>query len=208
MHCPPIRRGASKELKRRYTCLLNKHRRRYYALLKKYKILEEKCTPHKEVGTPEQIIRDARKFLPEEHLLFLESQMFLRNRPGTGNRFSRKFMDLMVKYYKRSGAGYRYLRTIFTIPSVQTVQKYVAKSIDSLNEEVLADSREDCEVGRDSAFTSDKEKAENICQGSSSNDAPSKVSTQNVEYENSADHCDSEESSLEEMEVEEGEPKS
>ncbi|XP_045135050.1 uncharacterized protein LOC123518347 [Portunus trituberculatus] len=210
MHCPTLYRGANKELKRKYTYLLNKHRQRYYALLKKYKILEEKYTPLKDVGTPEQIIRDSRKFLSEEHLLFLESQMFLRNRPGTGNRFSRKFMNLMVKYYKRSGAGYRYLRTIFTIPSMKTVQKYVAKSIDSWNEDALAGSREDCEASCDEVYSSDKKKTENICQDSGSNEAPSKASesAQNVEYEdNSANHHDSDESTLEEMEVE-GESKS
>ncbi|KAK8388177.1 hypothetical protein O3P69_020213 [Scylla paramamosain] len=211
MHCPTLYRGANKELKRKYTYLLNKHRQRYYALLKKYKILEEKYTPLKDVGTPEQIIRDARKFLSEEHLLFLESQMFLRNRPGTGNRFSRKFMNLMLKYYKRSGAGYRYLRTIFTIPSMKTIQKYVAKSIDSWNEDALAGSREDCEAGSDEVYSSHKKKAEDICQDSSSNETPSKAnaSAQSVEYEdNSANHCDSEESSLEGMEVEESEHKS
>lgn len=202
MSCPTIYKGANKELKRKYLYLLNKHRQRYYALLKKYKTLEEKYTPTKDVGTPEQIIRDARKILSEEHLLFLESQMFLKNRPGTGNRFSRKFMNLMVKYYKRSGAGYRYLRTIFTIPSMKTVQKYIQKSVESWNEDALAaDSKEDREEGKDEADSSNKKENENTCQDSSPNETPSKANA-------SDNHSESEASSLEEMEVEEGDQKS
>ncbi|MPC18408.1 hypothetical protein E2C01_011290 [Portunus trituberculatus] len=69
----------------------------------------------------------------------------------------------------------------------------------------LKRSREDCEASCDEVYSSDKKKTENICQDSGSNEAPSKASesAQNVEYEdNSANHHDSDESTLEEMEVE------
>ncbi|XP_053630803.2 uncharacterized protein [Cherax quadricarinatus] len=128
MHPSPYK-SANRELKMKYARLLNKHRQRYHLLLKKYKALENKFAVVEDAGTPEQVIRDARNFLSEEHVLFLESQMFLRNRPGTGNRFSKKFMGLMIEYYKRSAAGYRFLRTIFTIPSVKTVQKWLSKPL-------------------------------------------------------------------------------
>lgn len=96
-------------------------------LLKKYKTLEEKYCEVGDIGTPQQLIRDARKYLSEEHCLFFESQMFLRNRNGTGNRFSRKFMDLMMEYYQRSLAGYKYMRTVFTLPYPQTIVNYMKK---------------------------------------------------------------------------------
>lgn len=99
-------------------------------LLKKYTALQQTCTELSEPGTPQQFIKNAHKFLSKEHVLFLESQMFLRNRAGSGNRFSRNFMKLMIEYYKRSPAGYRYLKTIFTIPSVPTVQKWMNRSFE------------------------------------------------------------------------------
>lgn len=128
-------RSSNKELKIKYHRLLNKHRQRYHLLLKKYTALESKFAVVEDAGTPEQVIRDARNFLTEEHVLFLESQMFLKNRPGTGNRFSKKFMRLMLEYYKRSPAGYRFLRTIFTIPSTKTVQKWLNRPLYIKNEE-------------------------------------------------------------------------
>ncbi|XP_071539681.1 uncharacterized protein [Panulirus ornatus] len=133
-HIPPYK-SANKELKKKYARLLNKHRQRYHLLLKKYKTLESKFAVVEDAGTPEQVIRDAKNFLSDEHVLFLESQMFLRNRPGTGNRFSKRFMRLMIEYYKRSAAGYRFLRTIFTIPSVKTVQKWLNKPLNIREEE-------------------------------------------------------------------------
>lgn len=99
-------------------------------LLKKYTALQQTCAELSEPGTPQQFIKNAHKFLSKEHVLFLESQMFLRNRAGSGNRFSRNFMKLMIEYYKRSPAGYRYLKTIFTIPSVPTVQKWMNRSFE------------------------------------------------------------------------------
>ncbi|XP_045593962.1 uncharacterized protein [Procambarus clarkii] len=134
IHQSPYK-SANRELKKKYSRLLNKHRQRYHLLLKKYKALENKFAVVEDAGTPEQVIRDARNFLSEEHVLFLESQMFLRNRPGTGNRFSKKFMRLMIEYYKRSAAGYRFLRTIFTIPSVKTVQKWLSKPLNIREDE-------------------------------------------------------------------------
>lgn len=133
-HIPPYK-SANKELKKKYARLLNKHRQRYHLLLKKYKTLESRFAVVEDAGTPEQVIRDAKNFLSDEHVLFLESQMFLRNRPGTGNRFSKRFMRLMIEYYKRSAAGYRFLRTIFTIPSVKTVQKWLNKPLNIREEE-------------------------------------------------------------------------
>lgn len=123
-----------KGLKERYKRLLNKHRQRYYLLLKKYRNLEKKYHVVEDAGSREQVVRDARKYLSDEHLLFMESQMFLRNRTGKGNRFSKKFIRLMIKLYERSAAGYRYLRSIFTIPSVKTVQKWQNRLFDLLDE--------------------------------------------------------------------------
>ena len=120
-------------------------------LLKKYKTLEEKFSAIKDVGTPQQVIRDARKYLSEDLALFFESQMFLRNRRGSGNRFSKKFMKLMIDYYNRSAAGYKFLRTIFTVPSVATIHKWLSKPIEITNvdEDTHGDSNEDSETGNE-----------------------------------------------------------
>ncbi|XP_063613506.1 uncharacterized protein LOC134786780 [Penaeus indicus] len=131
---PKCYETTKKGLKERYKRLLNKHRQRYYLLLKKYRSLEKKYHVVEDAGSREQVVRDARKYLSDEHLLFMESQMFLRNRTGKGNRFSKKFIRLMIKLYERSAAGYRYLRSIFTIPSVKTVQKWQNRLFDLLDE--------------------------------------------------------------------------
>ncbi|XP_042893501.1 uncharacterized protein LOC122267528 [Penaeus japonicus] len=139
---------AKQRLKDRYKQLLNKHRQRYCKLLRKYKALEKRCQLSDYVGTREQIVKDAKKYLPEEHVLFLESQMFLRNRTGTGNRFSKKFLRFMMSLYDRSSAGYRFLRTLFTIPTIKTIQKWQSRPYDILDEsqkdplELIVDTRE------------------------------------------------------------------
>lgn len=139
---------AKQNLKDRYKQLLNKHRQRYCQLLRKYKSLEKKCHLSHYIGTREQIVRDAKKYLAEEHILFLESQMFLRNRTGTGNRFSKKFIRFMMSLYERSSAGYKFLRTIFTIPSIKTIHKWQSRPYDILEEsqkdplELIVDTRE------------------------------------------------------------------
>ncbi|XP_047496431.1 cell surface glycoprotein 1-like [Penaeus chinensis] len=139
---------AKHRLKDRYKQLLNKHRQRYCQLLRKYKSLERKCHLSHYIGTREQIVRDAKRYLAEEHILFLESQMFLRNRTGTGNRFSKKFIRFMMSLYERSSAGYKFLRTIFTIPSIKTIHKWQSRPYDILEEsqkdplEIIVDTRE------------------------------------------------------------------
>ncbi|KAK3891178.1 hypothetical protein Pcinc_004967, partial [Petrolisthes cinctipes] len=171
--------SSCRELKKRYLRLLNKHRRRYHLLLKKYKTMQTKVLEselEKNVkGSPQQVIKDASKYLSHEHRLFFESQMFLRNKSGgmgnesrgmgnrsvgtenernetenesigmennnggvtenksggagNGNRFSPQLMELMISYYRRSPAGYRFLRTIFTIPSITTVHKWMYRPL-------------------------------------------------------------------------------
>lgn len=104
--------------------MLSKHSQKYNGLLKKYRHLERTCDIVEDAGSREQILRDAKKFLSEEHAMFLESQMFLKNRAGKGNRFSKKFLKYVIGLYERSPAGYRFLRTIFTMPSVRTIHKW------------------------------------------------------------------------------------
>ncbi|XP_069987090.1 uncharacterized protein [Penaeus vannamei] len=116
------------QLKRRYSRLLNKHSQKYNGLLKKYRNLERTYNIVEDAGSREQIIRDAKKFLSEEHAMFLESQLFLKNRAGKGNRFSKKFLKYVIGIYERSPAGYRFLRTIFTMPSVRTIHKWQNRS--------------------------------------------------------------------------------
>ncbi|XP_037782889.1 mucin-17-like [Penaeus monodon] len=112
------------QLKKKYNRLLSKHSQKYNGLLKKYRHLERTCDIVEDAGSREQILRDAKKFLSEEHAMFLESQMFLKNRAGKGNRFSKKFLKYVIGLYERSPAGYRFLRTIFTMPSVRTIHKW------------------------------------------------------------------------------------
>lgn len=119
----------------------------------------------------------------------------------------------MIEYYRRSAAGYRFLRTIFTIPSVHTIQKWLNKPIEfkNLDEDAHGDSREDSDTGNDEeAYPPRKRKSNNICQDSDSYEkfSHTKVSAQNLENEdNSADEYDSEESGLDETEAEEAEHK-
>ncbi|XP_042210583.1 uncharacterized protein LOC121858313 isoform X2 [Homarus americanus] len=218
-------KSANKELKKKYARLLNKHRQRYHLLLKKYKSLESKFAVVEDAGTPEQVIRDAKNFLSEEHVLFLESQMFLRNRPGTGNRFSKKFMKLMIEYYKRSAAGYRFLRTIFTIPSVKTVQKWLSKPL-QIREEKESDPLAITSQRRESGTRNEREssveasgsglrKHQSVSKGehgsgdrrgySSTKFSKGRLTPDESDMEEgSSEEYDSEESGLEEMEDEEG----
>ncbi|XP_042893729.1 uncharacterized protein LOC122267686 isoform X2 [Penaeus japonicus] len=125
------------EMKKRYNRLLNKHSQRYNGLLKKYKNLERTCNVTKDAGSREQIIRDAKKFLSEDHAMFLESQMFLKNRAGKGNRFSKKFLKYVIGIYEQSPAGYKFLRTIFTLPSIRTIHKWQSRSYQNVEENLV-----------------------------------------------------------------------
>lgn len=183
--------------------------------------MESKFAVVEDAGTPEQVIRDAKNFLSDEHVLFLESQMFLRNRPGTGNRFSKKFMKLMIEYYKRSAAGYRFLRTIFTIPSVKTVQKWLNKPL-NIREEVerdplaipmqrseieTANNREDSVRASGSGLrklqntaNSEHGSEETECYSSSKYPQGRSTPEESDMEEGSSEEYESEESGLEEME--------
>lgn len=121
--------SVNRVLKKRYVQRLHKHQHRYHMLLKKYTALERKVALKEDIGTPKQIMRDAKKYLSEEQILFLESQMILKNRPRRGNRFTKKFMRLLLEYYRRSKAGYKFLKTIFTLPSVKTLQNWLNRPL-------------------------------------------------------------------------------
>lgn len=193
LHIVPSYKSANKELKRKYGRLLKKHRYRYHMLLKKYRALEQKCSTMCEPGTPQQFIKDAHRFLSEEHVLFLESQMFLKNRPGTGNRFSRKFMKLMIEFYKRSAAGYRYLKTIFTLPSVSTVMKWLHKPLE------LGDVERDAHGGQSNDEANPPRKSKVNRASHNSNTSPKsskrKRTIQNLENGGSLSDSDSSEES-------------
>ncbi|XP_050733506.1 uncharacterized protein LOC127007042 [Eriocheir sinensis] len=194
LHITPSYKSANKELKVKYARLLKKHRYRYHMLLKKYTALQQTCAELSEPGTPQQFIKDAHKFLSKEHVLFLESQMFLRNRAGSGNRFSRNFMKLMIEYYKRSPAGYRYLKTIFTVPSVPTVQKWMNRSFEF--GDLYGNAPED---NSNEADPPPKSKVSDTSQNSNSNQkkVSKKKTVENMECEEgSSDSDNSEDCSL------------
>lgn len=187
VHITPSYKSANRELKIKYTRLLQKHRYRYHLLLKKYTALQEKLAALSEPGTPQQFIKDAHKFLSKEHALFLESQMFLRNRTGSGNRFSRNFMKLMIEYYKRSPAGYRFLKTIFTIPTVPTVQKWMNRPFEF--GDLQEGAHEDNRIHESSPPP--KSKVSNASQNSNSEPESSKRSAADLNKECEGDSSDS-----------------
>ena len=110
-------------MKLQHARLIGKHRTRYSRLQKKYSELEKDFREVEDVGTPQQIVRDSRKFLSEEHSLFMESQMLWKNVEGKGNRFTKRFLHLMLDLYHKSPAGYRYLKSVFTLPSIKFLLK-------------------------------------------------------------------------------------
>ncbi|KAK7078961.1 hypothetical protein SK128_011982, partial [Halocaridina rubra] len=108
---------------------LSFHRKRYSELLHTYNELAGKYNEIKDVGTMKQILLDAKKFMKKEHLFFFRNEMLLRDRGGTGNRYSSKFMNLLLKYYNSSHIGYRFLRHIFTLPAVRTLLAWQSKRL-------------------------------------------------------------------------------
>ena len=114
----------------------------------------------------------------------------------------------MIEYYNRSAAGYKFMRTVFTIPSVKTIQKWLSKpnELKDLNEDAFGNFKENSETGNDEVtYQPHNIKLENIGQGSISceNFSQAKMSAQNLEYEdNSVDDYDSEESGLKKNKVE------
>ncbi|XP_064101513.1 uncharacterized protein LOC135212082 isoform X3 [Macrobrachium nipponense] len=112
-----------KEMKLQHARLIGKHRTRYSRLQKKYSELERDFKDVEDVGTPQQIVRDCKKYLSEEHAVFMESQMFWKNVDGKGNRYSKRFLQIMLALYCKSPAGYKYLKTVFTLPSIKLLLK-------------------------------------------------------------------------------------
>ncbi|XP_068211545.1 uncharacterized protein [Palaemon carinicauda] len=128
-------------LKNRHEHLLRRYYVRHFHLIRKIQWLKQKLKKiESRCFTPEQLLRESRKYLSDEHVLFFESQMFLKNKKGKGNRYSRKFMKLMIGLYRLNPSGYKYLRGIFSLPSMKKLEILQGNRI--YIEELPLDTRE------------------------------------------------------------------
>ncbi|XP_068211589.1 nucleolar protein dao-5-like isoform X2 [Palaemon carinicauda] len=118
-----------RELRQKQKEQLMYHRSRYSDLLMTYNELASKYDEIKDVGTIRQILSDAKKYMKKDHILFFRNEMLLKDRSGTGHRYSPKFMMMLMRYYNKSPIGYRFLRQIFTLPAVRTLLNWQNKSL-------------------------------------------------------------------------------
>ncbi|XP_066983535.1 uncharacterized protein [Macrobrachium rosenbergii] len=110
-------------LKNRHEHLLRRYYVRHFQLVRKIQWLKQKVKKvESRCFTPEQLLKESRKYLSDEHVLFFESQMFLKNEKGKGNRYSREFMKLMVGLYRINPSGYKFLKGIFFLPSMKKLE--------------------------------------------------------------------------------------
>ncbi|XP_064101520.1 uncharacterized protein LOC135212083 [Macrobrachium nipponense] len=118
-----------RELRQKQKDQLMYHRKRYSELLMTYNELASRYDEIKDVGTIRQILTDAKKYMKKDHVLFFRNEMLLKDRSGTGHRYSPKFMLMLMRYYNKSPVGYRFLRQIFTLPAVRTLLNWQNKSL-------------------------------------------------------------------------------
>lgn len=118
-----------RELRQKQKDQLLYHRKRYSELLMTYNELASRYDEIKDVGTIRQILTDAKKYMKKDHVLFFRNEMLLKDRSGTGHRYSPKFMLMLMRYYNKSPVGYRFLRQIFTLPAVRTLLNWQNKSL-------------------------------------------------------------------------------
>ncbi|XP_064101514.1 uncharacterized protein LOC135212082 isoform X4 [Macrobrachium nipponense] len=110
-------------LKNRHEHLLRRYYVRHFHLVRKIQWLKQKVKKvESRCFTPEQLLKESRKYLSDEHVLFFESQMFLKNEKGKGNRYSREFIKLMVGLYRINPSGYKFLKGIFFLPSMKKLE--------------------------------------------------------------------------------------
>lgn len=112
-------------MKKHYHTLLEHYIEKDVKFSKKKEILDKKVSLYKDVGSRQQILRDAAKYLNANQMAFLEGQLSTEKTLfGKNNGMPVKYKELLLSLYQSSIITYKVMKSYnFNIPPLLSIQQ-------------------------------------------------------------------------------------